>query len=174
MKTKHKCLLAALAATITVLSVIGSIRRSRQRSHEERFTDAFSLIVERLSGDSDYIVEADPSANWGFSVASDFGRLGGYAPDDPILNNRDLGPLRVTVAVIFEKKPTLLSRATSACGVKLSTGKWIYPHMLTKKEKTIMVAMTNPTMKEMKALAGKVNRLKIDSDISIAYHDVKH
>lgn len=171
MKTKHKCLLAALIAIIAILAVNGSSRRNRRKSYEARFMGAFSQIVEHLSGDSKYIVKSNPHAHWGFSTVSDPNRLDGYIPDNPILIGRDLGPLHVSLAVLFEKKPTLLSRVTSTCGIKLSTGRWIYPDMLAKKEKTIMVAMSNPTISEVQALARKVNALKIDSDIPITYHE---
>ena len=104
-------------------------------------------------------------------TVGDPNRLGALAPDNPILDDLALGPLHVSLAIYFKKRPTLLARITSTCGLQLSTGKWIYPDMLATKEKTIMVAVSNPTTKEMITLVGKVNALKIDSAISINYHE---
>lgn len=169
MRTRYKFSLTALAITIAIISVYALSYRSRKMSFERRFTESFSRILEQLSRDPNYIVKANQNAHWGYSAKSDRHRLGGLKPDNPILDDLDLGSLHVSLVVLFEKKPTLLGKVLPSR--RLPTGHWLNPRMVERIKKTIKVVVSNPTTKEMITLVQKVDNLKLDSDISITYYE---
>ena len=168
MSIRHKYILTILVITAVVLYVIGSCYRKQRDTFDERLTSTFSQIVKLLSEDPNYTVRSNHHPLWGFSSTHDPDRLGGLNPNGPIPNDIVLGPLHVSLAILYSKKPTILGGVLPSR--RLPTGHWLNPSWVEKTDKIIMVAASNPMKEEMQTLAEKVNGLKIDSDISIEYY----
>ena len=108
MKTKGKYSLVALAVIVAVVSVYASIYRDRPKNSEERLTESFSRILEELSGDPNYIYSANKNKHGGFTTANSPNRLGGLDPNNQMLDDLDLGPLYVTLAIFTQHKSNIL------------------------------------------------------------------
>jgi hypothetical protein len=168
MSIRHKYILTMLVIMAVVLYVISSCYRKQRDSFDERLASTFSQIVNLLSEDPNYIVRSSHHPHWGFSSTHELDRLGELNPNDPIPDDITLGPLHVSLAILYRKKPTILGRVLPSR--RLPTGHWLNPSWVEKKDKIIMVAASNPMKEEMQILAEKINGLKIDSDISIKYY----
>ena len=168
MREKYKYALTALAVAVAVVWLCASVCRNHPEDFEDRFAESFSRILEQLSDDPNYICTADQNAHVGFRIdRPGTNRLGGLDPNSPMLDDRDLGPLHVTLAVMRMSEFNILGRVISK--LKLPPGHPLRPKQsaLVAEGKVIVVAAANPTVTEMTMLAEKLKALRIDFDIPI-------